>query len=118
MEIRWALPTKLLLEADKEEEKNCQGSCAAKIRTARGIPPVGSFKISPNTQNTAVVKAGDFLLLLNDDAKLTVARSSRSQLEVIQRYTVGESATWAQPAVSGNRVFIKDVSSLGLWTLE
>ena len=68
--------------------------------------------------NTAVVKAGDFLLLLNDDAKLTVARSSRSQLEVIQRYTVGESATWAQPAVSGNRVFIKDVSSLGLWTLE
>jgi outer membrane protein assembly factor BamB len=68
--------------------------------------------------NTAVVKAGDFLLLLNDDAELIVARSSRSQLEVIQRYTVGESATWAQPAVSGNRVFIKDVSSLGLWTLE
>src|SRR3989442_5550207 len=68
--------------------------------------------------NTAVVKAGDFLLLLNDDAKLIVARSSRSQLEVIQRYTIGESATWAQPAVSGNRVFIKDVSSLGLWTLE
>jgi hypothetical protein len=68
--------------------------------------------------NTAVVKAGDFLLLLNDNAEMIVARSSRSQLEEIHRYTVADSATWAQPAVSGNRVFIKDVSSLGLWTLE
>jgi hypothetical protein len=49
---------------------------------------------------------------------MIVARSSRSQFEEIHRYTVADSATWAQPAVSGNRVFIKDMSSLGLWTLE
>jgi outer membrane protein assembly factor BamB len=67
--------------------------------------------------NTAVVKAGDLLFLLNDDAGLMVARSSRTGFEPLKRYTVADSATWAQPAISGNRLFIKDVSSLALWTL-
>jgi outer membrane protein assembly factor BamB len=68
--------------------------------------------------NTAIVKAGNLLLLLNDDAELIVARSSRTGFEPLKRYIVADSATWAQPAVSGNRVFVKDVSSLSLWTLN
>jgi outer membrane protein assembly factor BamB len=68
--------------------------------------------------NTAIVKAGSLLLLLNDDAQLIVARSSRTGFEPLQRYTVASSATWAQPAVSGHRVFVKDVASLSLWTLK
>jgi len=68
--------------------------------------------------NTAIVKAGTLLLLLNDDAQLIVARSSRNGFEPLRRYTVADSATWAQPAVSGNRVFVKDVASLSLWTLK
>jgi len=68
--------------------------------------------------NTAVVKAGDLLFLLNDDGELIVARSSRTRFEPIKRYTVADSATWAQPTISGNRVFVKDVSSLTLWTVN
>jgi len=68
--------------------------------------------------NSAVVKAGDLLLLLNDDGKLIVAKSSETGFEPLKRYTVAESATWAQPSVSANRVFIKDVSSLALWTID
>jgi outer membrane protein assembly factor BamB len=68
--------------------------------------------------NTAVAKAGELLFLLNDDAELIVAKSSRTAFEPLRRYTVAESATWAQPAISGNRVFIKDVSSLALWTFD
>jgi outer membrane protein assembly factor BamB len=68
--------------------------------------------------STAVVKAGDLLFLLNDDAELIIARSSRTAFEPIRRYTVADSATWAQPAISGNRMFVKDVSSLTLWTLN
>jgi outer membrane protein assembly factor BamB len=68
--------------------------------------------------NTAVVKAGNLLLLLDDDAELIVARSSRSGFEPLKRYTVADSATWAQPTISGNRVFVKDVTSLSLWTLN
>jgi outer membrane protein assembly factor BamB len=69
-------------------------------------------------ENTAVVKSGRLLFLLNDDAELIVARSGRSGLERLARYAVATSATWAQPAVSGNRIFVKDVSSITLWTLE
>jgi outer membrane protein assembly factor BamB len=68
--------------------------------------------------NSSVVKAGNLLFLLNDDAELIVARSSRSGFEPLKRYTVADSATWAQPAISGNRLFIKDVSSLALWTVH
>jgi outer membrane protein assembly factor BamB len=67
--------------------------------------------------NTAVVKAGDLLFLLNDDAELIVARGSRTGFEPLKRYIVADGATWAQPAISGKRMFVKDVTSLTLWTL-
>ncbi len=69
-------------------------------------------------KNTAVVKAGDVLFLLNDDAELIVARSSCIGFQPLKRYAVARSATWAQPAISGIRMFVKDVSSLTLWALN
>jgi outer membrane protein assembly factor BamB len=68
--------------------------------------------------NTAVVKAGGHLFLLNDTAELVVARGNRSALTPIRTYVVADSATWAQPAISGQRLFVKDVSSLTLWMLQ
>jgi hypothetical protein len=68
--------------------------------------------------NTAIVKAKDLLFLLNDDAELIVARSSRKGFEPLKRYTVADNATWAQPTISGRRIFVKDVSSLALWTVN
>jgi outer membrane protein assembly factor BamB len=68
--------------------------------------------------NTAVVKAGQLLFLLNDDAELIVAKANRKAFEPIVRYVVADSATWAQPAVSGERIFIKDVNTLTLWTVN
>jgi hypothetical protein len=49
---------------------------------------------------------------------LIVAKANRKALEPIARYTVADSATWAQPAISGDRIFIKDVDSLTLWTIR
>ncbi|MBO0858197.1 MAG: PQQ-binding-like beta-propeller repeat protein [Chloracidobacterium sp.] len=76
--------------------------------------------LGPNRQatNTAVVKAGDLLFLLNDDAELIVAKSSRSGFEPLKRYTVADSTTWTQPAITGKRMFVKDVASVGLWTFD
>jgi outer membrane protein assembly factor BamB len=68
-------------------------------------------------ENTAVVKAGDLLFLLNDDGELVVAKSSPGGIEPLKRYTVAASATWAQPSISGNRIFVKDVSTVALWTI-
>jgi outer membrane protein assembly factor BamB len=68
--------------------------------------------------NTAFVKAGRLLFCLNDNAELIVAASDRTRFEPLKRYKVADSATWAQPLISGNRLFIKDVASLTLWTLD
>ena len=68
-------------------------------------------------ENTAIVKTERLLFLLNDDAELIVARASRVGFAPIARYTVADGATWAQPAVSRNRFFVKDVDTLTLWTI-
>jgi outer membrane protein assembly factor BamB len=67
--------------------------------------------------NTAIIRSGDLIFLLNDDAELIVARANRSRFEPLKRYTVADSATWAQPTISGNRFFIKDATVLSLWTI-
>lgn len=69
-------------------------------------------------ENTAFVKADSLLFQLNQDGELIVTRAGPTGLEPITRYTVATSATWAQPAISGNRVFVKEVASLTLWTLD
>ena len=69
-------------------------------------------------ENAAVLAVGDALFSLEDDAELVVLRSSRTEFEPLGRYDVATSATWAQPTLWGNRLYVKDVSSLTLWTFE
>ena len=47
-----------------------------------------------------------------------MTRSGPAGLETARTYTVADSATWAEPVVSGNRLFVKDVATLALWTLN
>ena len=68
--------------------------------------------------HASLVKAGDLIFLLNDDAQLTVAKGSRTGFEPVHKYTVAESATWAQPTLSRNRIFVKDLTTLALWTVD
>lgn len=68
--------------------------------------------------NTAIVKAGELLFFLNDNAEMIVARGNRTGFEPLKRYTVADSATWAQPVISGKRIFVKDVASLALWAFD
>lgn len=67
-------------------------------------------------ENASIVRAGDTIFSLEDDAELVIVRNSRTRFEPLERYEVATSATWAQPAISGIRLFVKDVSSLTLWT--
>ena len=68
--------------------------------------------------NAAIVRAGEVVFSLQDDGELVVFRSGPTAFESLGRYKVAESETWTQPAISGNRVFVKDVSTLALWTLN
>ena len=69
-------------------------------------------------ENAAILYAGTTIFALEDDAELVVVPHSRTGFEPVQRYEVATSATWAQPTLAGNRLFVKDVDSLTLWTVE
>ncbi|HYV05163.1 MAG TPA: PQQ-binding-like beta-propeller repeat protein [Blastocatellia bacterium] len=64
--------------------------------------------------NAAILSAGQLLFALTDGGELTIARSDPKQFEVLKKYSVAESPTWAHPVVVGSRVLIKDASSLAL----
>jgi outer membrane protein assembly factor BamB len=67
-------------------------------------------------ENAAIVKAGEKLFSLTTDAELIVSRITSNGLEPLKRYTVAASPTWAHPVIVGNRVLIKDESTLALWS--
>lgn len=69
-------------------------------------------------ENAAIVRAGNVIFSLEDDAELVVGRVNAGAFQELKRYTVANSATWAQPVISGSRVFVKDVSSLAMWTIQ
>jgi outer membrane protein assembly factor BamB len=69
-------------------------------------------------ENAALVRAGNIIFSLQDDGELLVLEASRTAFTVLRRYPVATSATWAHPTVSGNRIYVRDVSTLALWTLD
>ena len=65
----------------------------------------------------AIVKAGHIVFSLEDDGELIVGRVGTTAFEPVRRYKVADSDTWTQPTISRNRLFVKDVSTLTLWTI-
>ena len=68
--------------------------------------------------NAAIVRAGNYLFVLKDNAELMVARGQPGAFEPLKTYKVAESDTWPAPSISGNRIFVRDISTLALWTLN
>jgi outer membrane protein assembly factor BamB len=68
--------------------------------------------------NAAIVAAGQFMFLLTDNAELIVQRRDAKQFEALRKYSVADSPTWAHPVIIGNRILIKDASSLALLSLD
>jgi outer membrane protein assembly factor BamB len=68
--------------------------------------------------HAGIARAGNTIFSLEDDGELVVIRLNREKFEPVARYKVATSDTWAQPVISGNRIFAKDVTSLTLWTIN
>jgi len=68
--------------------------------------------------NTAMLIAPNSLLALKNDGELLVAKPSGKSFEVVRKYTVADSPTWAHPLVLGDGVVIKDVKTLARWSVE
>ena len=75
--------------------------------------------VSRTAENAAIIRAGNLLFALKDDGELIIADGSNPKtFTPLRRYQVSDSATWAAPSLSGNRLFVKNVSTLALWTIE
>jgi len=68
--------------------------------------------------NAAILAADETVFVLEDDAELVVGQVGSTGFEEMRRYIVAEGATWAQPVISADRLFIKDVTTLALWTID
>ncbi len=68
--------------------------------------------------HASILRAGNAILSLEDDGELLVLEPSRTAFAPSKRYNLAESETWTLPTVSGNRLFVKDVSTLALWTVD
>jgi len=68
--------------------------------------------------NAAMLMAGSLILSLTSDADLIVSSATATGVDIIRKYRVAESATYAHPVVAGRGVLIKDVSTLALWSFE
>jgi len=65
----------------------------------------------------SLVDAGPVIFALTPKAQLVVLAPSEKELTEIARYEVSDSPTYAYPIINGNRIYIKDQSSLALWTI-
>ena len=67
-------------------------------------------------ENAGMVRAASTIFSLEDDGELVIMKPSRTAMEVVRRYDVADSQTWAQPAIAGGRLYVKDLAHLALWT--
>ncbi len=68
--------------------------------------------------HASILNVGTTILSLEEDGELLVVPHSRTEFAPVQRYELADSATWTLPTLSGNRLFVKDIESLTLWTVE
>jgi outer membrane protein assembly factor BamB len=69
-------------------------------------------------ENAAMLIAGNTVFSLTNDAELIITSATNKAATTLKKYKVADSPTWAHPAISGNRILIKDETSLALLSLE
>jgi outer membrane protein assembly factor BamB len=68
--------------------------------------------------NASIARAGDLVLSFEEDGELVIFKRAGASFSVVKRYQLADAETWAQPSIAGNRIFVKDVSTLALWTVN
>jgi outer membrane protein assembly factor BamB len=66
----------------------------------------------------SIVDVGPVLLALTTDANLLVFEPSDKRFKQVARYKVAKDETYAYPIAAGKRLYIKDLDSVILWTLD
>jgi hypothetical protein len=69
-------------------------------------------------ENAAILRAGEVLLALTTGSELLVLKPQGDAVTTVARYQVADTPTWAHPALVGNTILIKDLTSVAAWTAE
>jgi len=69
------------------------------------------------TENAALIRVPGYTLIQTTEGELVVVRDSKQAIDIVKRYDIAESATWAHPALVGNSLYVRDANSLALWTI-
>jgi hypothetical protein len=69
-------------------------------------------------ENASLLRTDELVFSLEDDGELVIFRPGRAEFEVLKRYKLADTPTWTQPVFSGNRILIKDLSTLALWSWD
>jgi outer membrane protein assembly factor BamB len=67
-------------------------------------------------ENVSLVNAGNVLVLLNVKGQLLFLKPSQAGYELLRTHKVADTPTWAQPALVGDRVLVKDRTTLACWS--
>ncbi len=65
-----------------------------------------------------MVDAGSVLFALTPAPELVVFEANAKAYNEVARLKVAATPTHAYPVVSGNRIFIQDLDSVMLWTIQ
>lgn len=66
--------------------------------------------------NAAFLATDEVIFALTTDSELIAFRPSE-KFEVLARYHVADTPTWAHPVIVGRRILVKDRKSLAMWTM-
>ena len=69
-------------------------------------------------ENAAIIRSGNFILVLTNDGKLTIGKREGTGFSVIKQYETADSETWAHPVFFDRKLLIKDKDKLTLWSLD
>jgi outer membrane protein assembly factor BamB len=69
-------------------------------------------------ENASLVLAGNALLALTNDASLFVLPAGAKEYAPAAQYTVAQSQTWAHPLLLGDRLLVKDETTLASYSLN
>ena len=93
-------------------------AAASSASTPRPARRPGPTPTSAAGTSGPIVDAGSVLLALPSNGELIVFKPGDKQYEELARIKVAEAAVYAHPVVAGKRIYVKDQTSLALWTIE
>jgi outer membrane protein assembly factor BamB len=69
-------------------------------------------------QSAAMLDAGSVILALTGNSELVAFKPGDKEYSELAHIKVADTELWAHPVVAGKRIFVRDLTSVALWTMD